>query len=97
MSFEVTSSSNYPVILWSWWDTGCSISLHWGVPTRLLAWVTTYGTRVRETEAHTSAASFCAGNVPLPPSQHPPPPQGAQQQECKGRAIKGSVIKPQQS
>lgn len=57
--------------------------------------------RVRETEARTSVASCCTGNVPLPPPkappQHPHRLQGDQLQECKGRAIKGSVIKPQQS
>lgn len=52
---------------------------------------------VRETESHTTMASFCAGNVPFPPPQNPHRLQGDQPQECKGRAIKGSVIKPQQS
>jgi len=48
---------------------------------------------VGETEAGSGAASCCAGNVPLPP---PSPLQRGRRQERTGRAITGSVIRPQQ-
>lgn len=64
-SSEVTSNSNYPVIPWSWWDTGCSISLHWEYQPQSGA-AGTHGRRVRETEAHTRAARLLSWKCPSP-------------------------------